>query len=324
MAKKIGKIAVIGKETSSSGIQTMETSLLQKGMSRLPGTSVIKFPYKEMDGRYRTGLDENAAYIKRIEDLESREAEIERVKALKLRLENMLGFDLSERSDYWNSSKLKSLTDTSHVSPAKLIDGVNIYDLNDPLNELTFSWLRVHPTIASSYAAYERGEYPADTQFYVVDEEIESAIAYKKKKSVNSAIIKFNGMTISKQRKVARLLGLPITEETKEEIVYNTVDTLLKEQEISSGSFKGMNPITVFEKFANMKENLIHVKDVIEQALQHTIYRERPNGRIYEGELEVSESKEELAKFLVADENQSDLFTLEGKIKVKKVAPQTV
>ena len=26
-------------------------------MSRIPGTGVFKYPYKELDGKYRTGLD---------------------------------------------------------------------------------------------------------------------------------------------------------------------------------------------------------------------------------------------------------------------------
>ena len=60
-----------------------------------------------------------------------------------------------------------------HVQSVKLLDGDNIFDLSIPLQELAFSWLRVHPTIASSYQAWERGEYPAETQFFVADEEIE-------------------------------------------------------------------------------------------------------------------------------------------------------
>ena len=46
----------------------MDGGLSQKGLTRVPGTGVFKFPYKEMDGKYRTGLDPDAAYIKRIQD----------------------------------------------------------------------------------------------------------------------------------------------------------------------------------------------------------------------------------------------------------------
>ena len=103
-----------------------------------------------------------------------------------------------------------------------------MYDLSQTFQELSFAWLRVHPTIASSYQAWERGEFPADTQYYVVDDEIETALVYKKKQLINRAIISFDTMSIEKKRKVARLLGLPISNETKEETVYNQVDTYVK------------------------------------------------------------------------------------------------
>jgi hypothetical protein len=37
-------------------------------MTRVPGTGVFRYPYKELDGKYRTGLDPTAAYINRIQD----------------------------------------------------------------------------------------------------------------------------------------------------------------------------------------------------------------------------------------------------------------
>lgn len=316
---RIGKIATLRKDYSKgSGVDTMEKSLFHKNLTRIPGTAVTKFIYKEMDGKYRTGLDPDAAYIKRMKDPLSMEAEIERVKNLRKKLEDALGVDLGPRAEFWKSSKSNRTNDTQYVAPAKLQDGVNYFDLTIPLQELTFAWLRVHPTIASSYQAYMNGDYPADTQFYVVDDEMENEIMYKKKKLVNDAISKFNNMAISKQRKIARLLGLPITDDTKEEVVYNLVDNLLKQTEMDKGNYAGLNPVEVFSRFANMKESLVHAKDLIEQAIIHTIYRVKQNGFLYEGEFEVAKSKDDYAKHLVDESNQSELLELEGKLKMKK------
>ena len=80
---KLGKISTIKKEYNSAGMQTMQGGLSQRGLSRIPGTGVFKYPYKELDGRYRTGLDADAAYIKRINDPTERELEVERVTALR-------------------------------------------------------------------------------------------------------------------------------------------------------------------------------------------------------------------------------------------------
>ncbi len=318
---KIGKVSTIKKQYNSSQLQTMDSNLAQQGMTRIPGTGVFKYPYKELDGKYRTGLDPSAGYIKRIQDSTERELEIERVTELRDKLQASLGdIDLGPRAKFWNYGLSTGANDSLHVQPVKLLDGDNFYDLTQLLQEVAFAWLRVHPTVASSYQAWERGEFPADTQFYIVNDDIESAIVYKKKQLINKAIIKFDSMTPEKKKKVARLLGLPVTDETKEEVVYNQVDSMLKQSEVKSGSFKGLNPVEVFNRFADMKENLLHIKDLIKQAIQHSIYRVKPSGKIYEGEYEVAMDEEELLKYLVDEDHQEDLIVLEKKLKTKKLA----
>jgi len=318
---KIGKISTIKKEYNNSQMQTMQGGLAAKGMTRIPGTGVFKYPYKELDGQYRTGLDAKASYIRRIQDPLEKELEIERVTNLRAKLEEALGdVDLGPRSQFWNYGLSTSNDDQMHVQPVKLIDGDNFFDLSVPFQELAFSWLRVHPTIASSYQAWERGEYAADTQFYVADEEIESAVMFKKKQLINKAIIKFDSMTPEKKKKVARLLGLPVTDDSKEETVYNLVDNVLKQTEFKNGKFQGLNPVEVFNRFADMKENLLHIKDLVKQAIAHSVYRAKPNGKIYEGEFEVASDEDDLIKHLADDDNQDDLITLEQKLKTKKLA----
>jgi hypothetical protein len=318
---KTGKISTIKREYNNSQLQTMDSGLAQKGMTRIPGTGVFRYPYKELDGKYRTGLDPDAAYIRRIKDDTERELEIERVTALKARLENEIGdIDLGPRSKFWNYGLSLSPDDQTHVQSVKLMDGDNYFDLSNAFQEIAFSWLRVHPTIASSYQAWERGEYPADTQFYVVDDEIENAVIFKKKQLINKAIVKFDSMTPEKKRKVARLLGLPVSEDSKEEVVYNLVDNVLKQTEFKNGKYSGLNPVEVFNRFADMKESLLHIKDLVKQAVAHSIYRIKPNGKVYEGEFEIAKDEEDLIKFLTDDDNQDELLTLEGKLKTKKLA----
>jgi hypothetical protein len=318
---KTGKISTIKREYNSSQLQTMDSGLAQKGMTRIPGTGVFKYPYKELDGKYRTGLDPDAAYIRRIKDDTERELEVERVTALRKKLESEIGdIDLGPRSKFWNYGLSLSPDDQTHVQAVKLMDGDNYFDLSNAFQEIAFSWLRVHPTIASSHQAWERGEYPAETQFYVVDDEIENAVIFKKKQLINKAIVKFDSMTPEKKRKVARLLGLPVSEDSKEEVVYNLVDNVLKQTEFKNGKYSGLNPVEVFNRFADMKESLLHIKDLVKQAVAHSIYRIKPNGKVYEGEFEIAKDEEDLIKFLADDDNQDELLVLEGKLKTKKLA----
>jgi hypothetical protein len=318
---KVGKISTIKKEYNNSQLQTMQGGLAQRGLTRVPGTGSFKYPYKELNGTYRTGLDEKAAYIQRIQDPTEKKVEMERVISLRKRLEEALGgLDLSPRSAFWNYGLAVSTNDSSHVRPVKLMDGDNYFDFSNPFQELAFSWLRVHPTIASSYQAWERGEYPADTQFYVVDDDIENAIVFRKKQLINKAISKFDAMTPEKKRRMARLLGLPVTENSKDDFVYNQVDNILKQTEFKDGKYQGLSTIEVFNRFADMKENLLHIKDLVKQAITHSIYRMKPNGKMYEGELEIANDEEDLVKYLADDDHQDDLMTLEGKLKIKKIA----
>lgn len=318
---KVFKISTIKKEYSTSGMQTMQGGLAQKNLTRVPGTGVFKYPYKELDGKYRTGLDPTASYIKRIQDPLERELEEKRVTELRDRLQVALGdVDLGPRSSFWNYALSTSTEDVMHVQPVKLMDGDNYFDATIPFQELAFAWLRVHPTIASSYQAWERGDYPADVQFYVADDEIENTVMYKKKQLINKAIIKFESMTPDKKKKVARLLGLPVTDSTTEEVVYNLVDNVLKETEFKKGKYQGLSTVEVFNRFADMKENLLHIRDLVKQAISHSVYRVKPNGKVYEGEYEVAADEDELVKYLADEDNQEDLILLESKLKTKKIA----
>ena len=257
---KLGKISTLKKDYNNSQLQTMQGGLASKGLTRIPGAGVFKYPYKELDGKYRTGLDPDSSYIKRIQDPTERELEKERVTKLRQKLESELGdVDLGPRSSFWNYGLSVSNDDNLHVQPVKLMDGDNIFDLSNPLQELQFSWLRVHPTIASSYQAWERGDYPADTQFYVADDEIENAVLFKKKQLINKAIVKFDSMSPEKKKKVARLLGLPVTDNTTEESVYNQVDNLLKQTEFKNGKFSGLDPVNT----ELLKNIIITIKKII-------------------------------------------------------------
>jgi len=317
---KLGKISVIKREYGNQGMKTMQSELSRNGMTRIPGTGVFKYPYKELDGKYRTGLDPDAAYIRRIQDPLERKLEEERIEKTLARLKEVLGdIDLGPRSPFWNYSLAKSTSDTNHIQPVKLRDGDNFYDLSIPHQEIAFSWLRVHPTIASSYQAWERGEFPAETHYYVADEEIEQALIFRKKKVINQAIAKFDSMTPTKKKKVARMLGLAVSDASTEELVYNEVDNVLKKGEFERGKYQGLSTIEVFGRFADMEENLLHIKDLVAQALIHSIYRSKPSGRIYEGEYEIAKTEDELVKYLIDEDHQDELLTLESKLKAKKL-----
>jgi len=63
----------------------------------------------------------------------------------------------------------------------------------------------------------------------------------------------------------------------------------------------------------------LHVRDLIKQAVTHSVYRVKA-GRIYKGEAEIAKTEEDLVKFLIDEDHQEDLLTLEDDLKNKKLA----
>lgn len=315
MGSKIGKISIIKKEYNrNSG--SLEASLASNGYQRFPGTGVRFEVYCEPNGTFRTGLDPEALYIKKMQNKEQRDAEIARVKSLRDDLESITGFDLSSRSEFFSKRHDDRVQFKSDI--VKLIEGDNIFNLEDPGQAISYAWLRVHPLIASSYEAWERGEYPSTTQFFINDENIEQEITYKKKANKNKAIGLLETMSLEKRKKVARLLGLPISDDSKETFVYNLLDSWLNQSEIKDGDNKGSSPVEVFIKIAGYDEKLLHIKDLVDSGIKHSVLRVK-NNRLYDGSIEVARDKDEFVNFLIQDKNQEDLIALETKVNSKKL-----
>lgn len=314
---KTGKISSIKKEYNRNN-GSLEASLSLHGYSRFPGTGVRFVPYKEANGSYRTGLDVKAPYLEKMKRAhpENWKLEVDRITALKKDLEERSGLDLGPRSDYYTQMFNDRVSIKAEI--IRLKEGDNIFDLDDVFKAITYAWLRVHPLIASSYGAYERGEYPSNTQFYVNDEDIEEEIKYKRKTQINKAVGTLDSLGLDKRKKVARLLGLPVSESSKETFVYNLLDTFIKSQEIKAGDYKGANPVDLFLKFAEMDDKIVSTKDLVEQAIKHSIYRITKGGRITEGGQEIAKSKDELVSDLMDDKFQDDLLALQEKLKMKK------
>lgn len=303
----------------SADFTSLESSLAKNGYSRNPGSTTTKTPFRELNGKYRTGLDEDAAYLQSWPK-EEREAEIERIRETRARLEAITGIDLSPRSPYYNWTKGDK--NGNAAIPVKLGTKAEFFNLEDPIQEITWNWLRVHPTIAPSLQAYQNGlVHPQVVEYYIADDNVEDAVTYKKKQALNKAIIKLDELNEvpDKLRQIARLLGLPAGENVKQVTVYNMVDNLLKSGEFQTGEHKGSNPVTVFMELTKLSEDRAHVKDIIGEAIKSNIYRIRNNGKIFEGENEVAQSKEGLVNYLLEDKNQEDLFALEKKLKINKI-----
>lgn len=320
---KLGKISPIKKQYSTEHGQSLASSLASHGMTRTPGTFAIFLPHKERNGEYRTGLDPNAVYIKALPKAEQ-EQEIARVTALRDELQERTGLDLGPRSEFYTKMyQPDTFGSSARAFYVKLIDGPNPFNLDDPMHAITYAWLRVHPEIAPSYFAWERGQSslrcPAisQCQFFVDDEEYETEIAYKDNTVINKAINGLETMSPTRQLKIAKLLNLPISYNSKPSVVYNALNKFLKEGTSKQGA--RLANVKAFNEIAAMADENIEIKFSVKEAIDFNIYRRGKNGRIYEGEVLVGDTESEVVEFFCNPKHQDDYLALKKKIQSAQV-----
>lgn len=305
---KIGKISPIPKDVSNA-FPTMDTSLRQRGLTRYPGTTRMMYPYRELNNKWRTGLDPNASYIRALKEKNpvAGEAEEKRVAELKKQLEAALDIDLSPNSDYWKD-----------VAPVRISDGENLFDLENPARALEFAWLRVHPSIAPSLRAWEAGEVDSSLTLYVKDDNAEAEQNYRKIKAVYDAVAKFTSFSLEKRMKIARLMGLPLSGDETEAIVFAEFDKVIRAVEMSYGPYKGSSPVRIFERYATLPDEQVEAFNLVELSLRNNIYRTGVGGKIFQGETVVFNSKEDMQTFYLDEKNQDQLRLLKKQVNTQK------
>lgn len=314
MGKQV-KVSPI-KKNYPTNFKTFESSLSDKGFARSPGTKRYLMPKVEADGRYRTGLDKTAQYIRKMSEAEQK-AEFKFIDETMAKLKEVYpDTDFGPRSPVWNAfsqSKIK----VEYVPLSNDTFTLNTED--SVLSLLTYCWIRVHPDIARSLEEFERGSCP-ECQYYLANEEAENRSLYQKKKKINKAIVTFEELSPTKQKQIARLMGLPITDDSTEEAVYNMVDNTLKKPEFDSGELKGRSTLGLFDELVKLTDDRLRVKDLVEQAIRHNIYRKGTGDKIQEGSETIAATKDDLVNHLLDDEHQLELVALEARIKQKKLA----
>ncbi len=313
---KIGRISPIKREYSKESGQSLASSLAEKGMSMFPGTIKGMVPYKEKNGSYRTGLDPEALYIKKMSPEEG-DKERARVKAMFDELTEITGLDLSPKSDYYAKMFDNHFSDTERAQYVKLQDSANIFNLSIPQQAITFAWLRVHPEIAPTFNAWERGlstyrcPVVSACQFFVDDVDYQTEVTYKQNVLIDKAVNSLVGMTPTKQLKVAKLLSLPVSYNSTPEAIYNQLTGYIKSTDTKG---RKSSNVTSFNAMAQMEDENLDMRFRIKEALDFNVYRTGKAGKIYEGETLIGDDEKDLIDFFSNPKNQDDYLALQRKI----------
>ena len=138
--------------------------------SKMPGTSDWLQASIGPDGRYITGLDEDAISINTIEDDIARENKKQEIKQLRERLSRLLGKDLSATSDFWETFIVDLKSDNDLV-------------LNNaqPLHQVMYHMLLANYYVAPSREDAGKPEYK-NAKYYAHSEEraVRQSVSLKK------------------------------------------------------------------------------------------------------------------------------------------------
>lgn len=321
---KIIKISPI-KKSYPDNFKSQDSALAQHGFVRSPGTYTRLSIGRDVTGKYITGLDKEAGYIKRL-PAEEREAELEHIDNLLEKLSYQFpGIDFGPRSSVWKTyenldgdgNQPEGIVKASIVRIGNTPVVLNI-DTN-PQHLLDYCWLRVDKRIAKSLESYHSRKDDPNCQYYIENEEIETRVLYQKKKDINDAITQFVALSPTKKKWVAKSLGLLITDDSTEEFIYNKIDDVLKQKTFSHGDLEGRSTILEFKAIMNLSDERLETKSLLVDALRFNIYRLGEGGVIYQGSDQIAADKDAAVNYLLNDKNQKARIVVEERIKAKKL-----
>jgi hypothetical protein len=286
--------------------RTIESSLYKNGHAFIPNTLRTFLPKVDARGAVRTGLDPEAIKVKAIFDSELRTQERERLETLKAYYESILGESLDPTSEFF-----KEIKDRGYA----LEDGDNVFDLSNPQQAITYYWLMETGMIAGSIDEIESGKLdPSIVKFYVHDDDMDSKLKFEKKRKTNEARVRLDQMSTVERSRVAKLLGLGVSFNTKSEDVYNILDDYLSK----SSSQLGLDPIETFNKTASMSSELIEVKSFVIDLTRTNIIRIK-GSIVMEGNQVWAKTVEEFELLLLDKANKEVYDAFKDKLKNKVV-----
>lgn len=316
--QKTAKILALPPQ--KSGRRDILDALAEHNISKW-GTSGVGIPPKRLpSGKYATGLDENADYIKLMAfngDQEGALREAEIVRARRLRLEKATGYDLSPNSEYY-SGCYGARFDQPGVARKIKLRAKNVFNFDNADEEITFWWASQHnQLIAPSLEEYKSGDCPSTVEYYIENPEKEAAILYKEALNKTDAIEKLKNMEESRLRKTLKLCGVPISDTDLYQTVFTLGYKMLDKDKLEGGKYKGQAAITIFNRIAGLTDKVLNVQTLVKDALILRVYSER-NNVIYEGDMIVAPTEEALVTELCKEENAIQYQSLDIKVADKR------
>jgi hypothetical protein len=283
--------------------RTLDGSLYKEGLTRAPKTTLGVCMMIDSNKKPITGIDENSIKIKSIKDESARAIEFSRVKSLRESLEEATGESLTPDSAFWR--------DKVEV-PYELIDGDNIFDLNNPFQAIDYYWLTQLSIIASNLDDINSGKVNrTKTFYYVYEPDAEVTNEFNRKKLINDAVAILNKLGQTEAKRVAFLLNLKLPDSFTYPETYNELDNFIK----TPKTYGSHDPIEEFTKVCSYTPQVMAIKVLVKSLIDDRIIKQRGDS-VLEGENVLAKSIQDLENKLAED--QEFFVDMETKMTNKR------
>lgn len=269
------------------------------GRSKFPGTFEVLQPGRTPDGRWVTGIDEQAISIKSIADQETREKRIDEIREIREELERLTGHDLKGSSDYWNTYYIKIVEKLA----------LNFDNPNDRI--------KYYVLLANNYAAPEleakvNPDY-INTKFYMHRADTEDGQKSVKSRERDKATSDLYGMYDNENRLklVGRyILGTKVKDSMKKDSVYNLLRDHLSND-------KEGDIIRKFNEATGKTIEELQYKLVVDEAIAKHVIRIR-EGYYQRGNATYGKTMKDVLKFLSSPENANEYASVKEEVEEKR------
>lgn len=271
------------------------TGLANYNKSRMPGCRDIFQAALNGDGRFQTGLDEDAYNVEYGSD------EYKRIKTTRETLEKKTGLDLKGKSEFWYDFKVILESDR-----------LKVFNTDKPLDQIALTILVANKNVAPDKDAANTTLYRS-AQYYAFTEENEAKEEITVRKIRDKAILLLVGISEDKDKMVlfgSYLEGIKYSNKLSEATLYKMLRSYIEDKDIKNAT----SFTDIFKKSVSELQQKIIVDKALKQRLINKVNVGNKKQVYQYGQVTVGSTIEEVYKNLSLPDFAPELMALKADI----------
>lgn len=285
------------KQNPDSSARTLGLDKYNK--SKMPGTFDVLQPARTPDGRWVTGIDEQAITITRINDPILRQERAEEIKNLRIELERLTGHDLSASSKYWDTYYIKIVEKLA----------LNFDNPNDVI--------KYHILLANDYSAPELDAVNnpdfINTKYYMHRAEQEDKQKSLKSRERDKAVADLYAM-YEKPDRMKLIAKYVLSTRIKDSLSPDSTYNMLRAEILAD---KDGSVVRKFNEATGKTIEELQYKLVIDEAVQKHVIRIR-EGYYQRGNATYGKTMKDVLKFISSPENANEFDSIREEVEEKR------